>query len=147
MTDRPASWRMPDAKQMEKMAAALNRKPLPTPALAPNDDPPAEYSQALLKDARSSAMTTKSSIAVLRLAEIPRHLLRAACRRCSRTVEIRKVDAIRLLRPARRLEGCRVAAVGRHLCAEDGTSRGRRLLAVLPCALNAERREWPKHHG
>jgi hypothetical protein len=96
MTDRPANWRMPNAKQMEGMAAALDRKPLPTPALAPNDDLPPEYWQALLEDACTGAMTSKSCIAVLRLAEISRHLLRVSCRRCSRTVEIKKVDAIRL---------------------------------------------------
>jgi hypothetical protein len=43
MIDGPASWRMPSIKQMEKMAAALNRKALVAPALAPNDDLPPEY--------------------------------------------------------------------------------------------------------
>jgi hypothetical protein len=93
MTDRPASWRMPNAKQMERMAAALDRKPLPTPAPAPNDDLPTEYWQALLEDACTGAMTSKSCIAVLRLAEIPRDLLRVSCRHGSRTVEIEKVEA------------------------------------------------------
>jgi hypothetical protein len=93
MTDRPAGWRMPTAKQMERMATALGRKAVPTRALAPNDD---EYWQALLEDARADAMTSKSSIAARRLTEIPQHLLRVVCRRCSRTVEIQKVDAIRL---------------------------------------------------
>jgi hypothetical protein len=96
MTDRPASWRMPTAKQMERMATALGRKAVPTRALAPNDDLPPEYWQALLEDARADAMTSKSSIAARRLTEIPQHLLRVVCRRCSRTVEIQKVDAIRL---------------------------------------------------
>src|ERR1700758_5551836 len=96
MTDRPASWRMPTANQMERMATALGRKVPPTPALTPNDDLPPEYWQALLADARADAMTSKSSIAARRLTEIPQHLLRVACRRCSRTVEIQKVDAIRL---------------------------------------------------
>jgi len=35
-------------------------------------------------------------MAALRLTEIPQHLLRVSCRRCSRTVEIQKIDAIRL---------------------------------------------------
>lgn len=96
MTYRPASWRMPTAKQMEKMAAALGRKALPAPALAPNDDLPPEYWQALLEDARADPKTSKSSTAARRLTEIPQHLLRVECRRCSRTVEIQKVDAIRL---------------------------------------------------
>jgi hypothetical protein len=30
------------------------------------------------------------------LSEIPQHLLRVACRLCGRTVEIQKVDAVRL---------------------------------------------------
>jgi hypothetical protein len=80
MTDRPASWRMPTAKQMERMATALGRKAPPTPALAPNDDLPPEYWRALLEDARTDAMTSKSSIAARRLTEIPRHLLRVVCR-------------------------------------------------------------------
>jgi hypothetical protein len=96
MTDRPASWRMPTAKQMEKMASALGRKAPPTPALAPNDELPPEYWQALLEDARADAMASKSSIAARRLTEIPQHLLRVACQRCSRIVEIQKADAIRL---------------------------------------------------
>jgi hypothetical protein len=96
MTDRPASWRMPSIKQMEKMAAAVHRKAPLTPALAPNDDLPPEYWQALLEDAGTEIGTPASSIAVLRLTEIPQHLLRVGCRRCSRTVEIQKVDAIRL---------------------------------------------------
>lgn len=36
------------------------------------------------------------SITALPLTEIPLHLLRVSCRRCSRTMEIQKVDAIRL---------------------------------------------------
>ena len=96
MTDRPASWRMPNAKQMERMATALGRKAQPTPALAPNDDLPSEYWHALLEDPLADAMTSNSSIAARRLTEIPQHLLRVACQRCSRIVEIQKADAIRL---------------------------------------------------
>jgi hypothetical protein len=44
---------MPSIKQMEKMAAALNRKAPVTPALAPGDDLPPKYWQALLEDAGS----------------------------------------------------------------------------------------------
>jgi hypothetical protein len=96
MTDRPASWRMPTAKQMEKMAAALDSKAPPTSALAPDVDLPAEYWQALLEDASADIRSPGSSIAALQLSEISQHLLRVGCRRCSRTVEIQKVDAIRL---------------------------------------------------
>jgi hypothetical protein len=96
MTDRPASWRMPSVEQMEKMAAAPGRKAPAAPALAPDDDLPPEYWQALLKNANAEIEPSGSSMAALRLTEIPQHLLRVSCRRCSRTVEIQKVDAIRL---------------------------------------------------
>jgi hypothetical protein len=82
---------------MEKMAAALGRKPSPTPAVGPRDDLPAEYWHAIFLDAGTDAgPTASSSNAALRLTEIQRHLLRMGCRRCGRTVEIQKVDAIRL---------------------------------------------------
>jgi hypothetical protein len=96
MTDRPASWRMPSVTQMEKMAAALSREAPATPALAPTDDLPPEYWQALLEDAGAEVGPSRFSMAALRLADLPQHLLRVSCRRCGRTVEIQKVDAIRL---------------------------------------------------
>jgi hypothetical protein len=85
MSDRPASWRMPSIKQMEKMAA-LNRRAPGAPALAPADDLPPEYWQALLEDGASKVEPSKSSIATLQLTEIPQHLLRVNCRRCNRAV-------------------------------------------------------------
>lgn len=79
---------------MEKMALANARKaPLP-PALAPEDDLPPEYWQALLKDGHTDRSGSSSS--PLRLSDISRHLLRVSCRRCGRTVEIQKADAVRL---------------------------------------------------
>ena len=96
MTDRPASWRMPSIKQMEKMAAALGRKAPAAPALTPVDDLPPEYWQTLLENTGFEVAPSVSSMAALRLTEIPQHLLRVGCRRCSRTVEIQKVDTIRL---------------------------------------------------
>jgi hypothetical protein len=96
MTDRPANWRMPSRKEMEKMAAAVGRKAPRGPALAPDDDLPPEYWQALLADASADASPSGSPTSALRLTEIPQHLLRVECRRCGRTVEIQKVDAIRL---------------------------------------------------
>ena len=96
MTDRPASWRMPSRKEMEKMATAAGRKTAPAPALAPEDDLPPEYWQALLEDERTDARSAGRSSAALRLSEIAQHLLRVGCRRCGRTVEIQKADAIRL---------------------------------------------------
>jgi hypothetical protein len=96
MTDRPASWRMPSPKQMEKMAAATGRAASSMPALAPNDDLPAEYWQALLDDPLADAKVSGSFIGKLRLSQIAQHLLRVTCRRCGRIVEIQKSDAARL---------------------------------------------------
>ena len=81
---------------MEKMAAAQSGKAPVTPALAPDNDLPPEYWQALPEDAGAEVAPSESSVAALQLTEIPQHLLRVSCRRCSRTVEIQKVDAIRL---------------------------------------------------
>jgi hypothetical protein len=96
MTDRPASWRMPSRKEMEKMASAVVRKASPAPALAPDDNLPAEYWQALLEDAGADAQSPTPSSGALRLSEMSQHLMRVSCRRCGRTVEIQKADAIRL---------------------------------------------------
>nr|WP_247385993.1 MULTISPECIES: hypothetical protein [unclassified Bradyrhizobium] len=98
MTDRPASWRMPSRKQMEKMAAAVARKGPPGPVSAPDEDLPPEYWRALLVDARAEGGSLNDGKAGVRtrLAQIPQHLLRVGCRRCGRTVEIQKADAARL---------------------------------------------------
>jgi hypothetical protein len=100
MTDRPASWRMPSPKQMEKPAAEAavrgNVPPVRTPG--PGDEMPPEYWRAVLNDAagdRGSPLP-RPSVRTQRLADIQRHLLRVACRRCGRTVEIQKADAVRL---------------------------------------------------
>jgi hypothetical protein len=124
MTDRPASWRMPSAKQMEKMAAVRSRKATVPPALAPNDDLPPEYWKALLGEAR--AKPSGSSIAGLRLGEIAQHVLRVSCGRGGRCVEIQNVDAIGLHGQSavwkdvglRLLDGTCTQRTGRH--EEDG---------------------------
>jgi hypothetical protein len=101
MTDRPAGWRMPTEKQTEKLASAAavrgNAPSARTPG--PSDDLPAEYWQALLYDAAADRAPPRSSIRTQRLAEIQQHVLRVGCRRCGRTVEIQKADAIRLAGP------------------------------------------------
>ncbi|MCP2213958.1 hypothetical protein [Bradyrhizobium diazoefficiens] len=91
MTDRPASWRMLTRAQMEKMAALVGRKVPQRHGLAPDADLPPEYWQTLLDDPRAGR--------ALRLDQIPKHILRVSCRRCARTVEIPKVDAVRLYGP------------------------------------------------
>jgi len=89
---------MPSPKQMEKMAALVGRTASPGRALAPDDDLPVEYWRALLADlyndvARSGPIASGGR---LRLSEIPQDILRVGCRRCARTVQIQKSDAIRL---------------------------------------------------
>jgi hypothetical protein len=96
MTDRPASWRMPTPKQMEKLAAEAGLKPA-LPAGAPEEPLPPEYWLSVFQDPRaiSGGLQTRQ----MRLSEIQRHVLRVSCRRCGRTVEIQKADAVRLAGP------------------------------------------------
>src|SRR5581483_2147055 len=98
MTDRPASWRMPTPKQMEKMAAAVGRNAPRTPGLTPDQDLPPEYWQALLDDPRADRGSPgpDPSGRLQRLSENPQHLLRVVRRRRESTVEIQNVDAMRL---------------------------------------------------
>ena len=91
MTDRPASWRMPTPKQMEKLKAV--REPVPL-AAAPDAPLPTEYWESVLKDPR--ARVKGAQMRQRQLSEIPRPVLRVLCRRCERTVEIQTADAIRL---------------------------------------------------
>jgi hypothetical protein len=101
MTDHPASWRMPTPKQMEKLAqvAAVRESVPPVRTSGPGDPIPPEYWQAVLDDAAADRGPAGPSVRTQRLADITRHLLRVACRRCGRTVEIQKVDAVRLAGP------------------------------------------------
>lgn len=94
---------MPTRKQMDRMAAApaVGRKAPPARGPAPDDDLPPEYWQALLDDPRVDGASPGpgASGRLLRLSQIPQHLLRVGCRRCGRTVEIQKIDAARLYGP------------------------------------------------
>jgi hypothetical protein len=89
---------MPSPKQMEKLAAAVGRKPHRTPTPGPGDPMPVEYWKAVMRDllADSSSKPPAPLIQRLRLSEIPRHVIRVSCSRCDRTVEIQKSDAVRL---------------------------------------------------
>lgn len=84
---------MPTPKHMEKLAAETALKSATT-IPGPEAALPAEYWDAVLKDPRAGA--NGISIQQRRLSEIPRHVLRVVCRRCSRTVEIQTADALRL---------------------------------------------------
>ncbi|MHC4041331.1 hypothetical protein I3J27_32150 [Bradyrhizobium xenonodulans] len=92
---------MPSQAQMEKMAHAVARSAPPARSLAPDGDLPPEYWQALLDDAGADGghPPPKTSGRLQRLSQIPQHLLRLSCRRCSRTVEMQKMDAVRLYGP------------------------------------------------
>src|SRR4051794_30863865 len=93
MTDRPASWRMPTPKEMEKLVAEAALRPA-VPAAAPDAPLPAEYWESVLKDPHAGS--TGPQARPRRLADIQLHVLRVSCRRCERTVEIQTVDAVRL---------------------------------------------------
>jgi hypothetical protein len=94
MSDRPASWRMPTPKQMEKLARE-QRAPAADPPGAP---PPDEWWDSVLSDPRAAGKPWLP-IQQRRLSEIPREMLRVECLRCFRTVEIQRFDAIRLYGP------------------------------------------------
>jgi hypothetical protein len=97
MTDRPASWRMPTPRRMEKLAAAaVGRRACATRPVGPADEMPPEYWQAVMDDAVADTRPTGNPIQEQRLCDIQQHLLRVACHRCGRTIEIQKVDAVRL---------------------------------------------------
>ena len=85
---------MPNREQMEKLA----RDRLAAIETAPDDTPPDAWCDSVLSDP-SAAGKPWLPIQQRRLSEIPRHLLRVECLRCSRIVEIQKADAIRLYGP------------------------------------------------
>jgi hypothetical protein len=93
MNDRPANWRMPTPKQMEKLADEAVRKSA-TSASDLDAALLAECWDAVLRDPRAAA--NGIPIQQRRLEEIPRQVLRVASRRCDRTVEIQAADAVRL---------------------------------------------------
>ncbi|MCA1436775.1 hypothetical protein I6F33_27910 [Bradyrhizobium sp. BRP20] len=127
MSNRPASWRFPTQRQMQKLASSpeTGRKTPPTPAVGPADELPPEYWRSLMDDPLVATRPAPSG-AALRLSQIPEHLLRVGCRRCGRTVEIQKADAVRLYGQAaiwrdvsqRLLDNTCATRTGRH--EEDG---------------------------
>jgi hypothetical protein len=96
--DRPTRKLANADPETEKLAAAAavgrNVPPVRTPG--PSDEMPPEYWLAVLDAAATDHGSPGPSIRMERLADIQHHVLRVACRRCGRTVEIQKVDAIRL---------------------------------------------------
>jgi hypothetical protein len=98
MTDRPASWRMPTQKQIERLPSPVDKQVAKAPAAGPADTMPAQYWEAVLNDPLADGRLSPAgpSTQTLRLSEIRQHILRVSCNRCGRTVEIQKADAVRL---------------------------------------------------
>jgi hypothetical protein len=97
-SQHPAGWRMPTELQLERpsrQAAAISPSKTPGPA----DDMPLEYWQAVLADQRAASEPSKKPIQTRRLGDIEHHVLRVTCRRCDRTIEIQRADAVRLYGP------------------------------------------------
>src|SRR5437016_5783730 len=95
MTDRPASWRMPAPKQMEKLAAEAARRPRRSASVPESATP----GRILGIDSQRPSRRRDGGPDEMRqrgLSEIQRHVLRVSCRRCERTVEIQTADAVRL---------------------------------------------------
>jgi hypothetical protein len=147
---RCADWRFPTPKQAKAEETArlmragaevrnlgqeagadprtLHGDRLRTPSFddpAPDAELPAGYWSAILEDPRAAGRPWLP-VSQMRLSEIPRELLRVECLRCFRTVEIQRLDAIKLYGPhavwkevGNRLldNGCQVRT-GRH--EEDG---------------------------
>jgi hypothetical protein len=87
---------MPTPKQMEKLANPLRAPEIDDPA--PDGALPQEYWESVLRDLRAAGRPSLP-IQQMRLSEIPRELLRVECLRCFRTVEIQRLDAVRLYGP------------------------------------------------
>lgn len=125
--ERPASWRMPSPKQMEKLAreAAHRRDTDRSDNSAPCGSLPDELWDAVLADS-CAAGRLPLPIQQRRLSEIAHHLLRVECLRCFRVVEIQKADAVRFYGPHavwkdvghRLLDQTCTNRIGRH--EEDG---------------------------
>lgn len=98
MTDRPASWRFPSMKQIQKLAnrPAVGKNAPPAQAIGPADDLPPQYWESLLREAGADAARAGKPIQARELSEIGSHLLRVCCGRCGKIVEIQKADAARL---------------------------------------------------
>jgi hypothetical protein len=86
---------------MEKLAAAVGKEPRRTPNPGPGDPMPAEYWKSVLGDpiADASPIPPGAFNRTQRLSEISHQILRVACSRCGRTVEIQRLDAVRLYGP------------------------------------------------
>jgi hypothetical protein len=96
MTNHSAYWRMPTPDQMEKLA----RDRLRTSVAGGEAEKVQEdgWWDAVLADPRAAGRPG-IHISPRRLSEIPRELLRVECLKCFRTVEIQRLDAVKLYGP------------------------------------------------
>lgn len=86
-------------KQIEQLAERAKPRPTPSaPDPALSEPIPDALWQSLLDDLRTAGNPTVP-IQQCRLADIPRHMLRVECSRCSRIVEMQKAEAIRYFGP------------------------------------------------
>lgn len=82
-------------KQIDTLAERAAPQPTPSaPGPDPSDQIPDALWQSLLDDPRAVLKPTVP-VQQCRLADIQRHMLRVACSRCSRIVEMQKAEAIR----------------------------------------------------
>lgn len=92
---------------MEKLAADRPRA-LMSDGLGPDAALPQEYWEPVLPDPRADGKPWLP-ILQMRLSEVPRELLRVECVRCTRCVEIQRLDAVKLYGPHAVWEGRRSA--------------------------------------
>jgi hypothetical protein len=83
---------MPTEKQLEKLASDRLRT-VRSEDPGPDGPFPKEYWDHVLRDPRAAGKPWVP-IQQMRLSEIPRELLRVECARCSRCVEIQRLDAV-----------------------------------------------------
>jgi hypothetical protein len=88
---------MPTPEQMEKLASDRLRT-VRSGDPGPDGPLPTEYWDDVLRDSRAAGKPWLP-IQQMRLSEIPRELLRVECSRCSRCVEIQRLDAVKLYGP------------------------------------------------
>ena len=111
-------------KQMEKLAAAVGREPRRTPTPGPGEALSLEIGMPSCGIPLADACPDPPGppVRTLRLSEISHHIVRVGCRRCGRTVEIQKADAVRLSGPAAFWK-----SVGQRLLDDTCTQRTGRL--------------------
>lgn len=86
---------------MENMptGAAVDTNGRLAAAVGPGEQMPPEYLDAVLRDVSADVRQVGRPIQSRKVSQIGRHVLRVACNRSGRIVEIQKADAVRLFGP------------------------------------------------